>query len=132
VRGRGGSVAAEEFAGAISEAQSFVAAHARGSEETAIRINLMNDFPDPLHRSSLPRLYISPPSPCRRLAPPPPTPMYTIYIYALTFCDEKFNEMCPPGPAVLSYLIFDVFRYCSCCCCNGRTNWLYWQYTIVV
>jgi len=72
---KGGSVAAEEFAGAISEAQSFVAVHAHGSAETAIRINLMNDFPDPLHRRSLPRLYISPPSPCRRLAT-----IYDLYI----------------------------------------------------
>jgi len=64
VRARGArmgeSMVVEEFAVAISEAQSFVAVHARGSAETAIRINLMNDFafPNPLHRRSLPRLYI--------------------------------------------------------------------------
>lgn len=71
----GGLVVAKEFAVAISEAQSFVAVHARGgAAETAIRINLMNDFafPNPLHRRSLLRLYTSPPSSCRRLTTPTP------------------------------------------------------------
>lgn len=91
--------------------------HTRGSAETAIRINLMNDstspapFTTPRPKPSSPKiltpsiLYIYHRHRFSTLAP-------YIYICTLTFCDEKFNEMCPRGPAVLSYLIFDVCRHC--------------------
>lgn len=106
--------------GAISEAQSFSVYTRGGSAETAIRINLMNDSTSTA--LALPTKFLPlspPPSP---LASSPPA----CAIYILTVCDEKFNEMCPRGPAVLSYLIFDVCRYCCAVGSNRLQPYYYY------